>query len=663
MIPRSPTPSFVPNGTDYAATEAEWRQWYQAININNKRGGRFVAMYRGSKGAGLRKGWNETENTLTGEEAKDKLRLGMNIGLAAGSGNLYIFDFDEDAERGHECDRIAGTMYTYRDNATDRAKFIFQCPDPLPRRKSQTGVELLGWTRGQKHTQGVIAGVHNSGVPIRWGGNQVVTLDRDTVAALWNDWTGEELFPAESERRTLEPGSADLETVASALEHIDPWDLPYDGPSSWISVLGALHDTFGDDAYDLACQWGDEGVEERWDSFGGAGEHGATVGTIYYLARKRGWQRPQNSFLQDLRRTRLWLHTEHAAQRIKDAGLRISTGIKILDALYEICEEWGKRIVWPGLRTWATRAAVAYQTLQKCTEKLAEAGLIEIRKGEKRGEVTRIVAKLDHPPQIKVQKLDQYSSSSGIYTDQVHTTVEQSDLVLESYSLYRTNDLFRNNHAAYRKRNPNGFRPLGESCLLAISLLADGDLSVAEIAQERGMSSGTIRTALYRAHDQGIVSVDKSGRSYSFSLAEDWEDSLRLLLPNVTSYGVQLRRELQAAEDKLKFAERSGDEKRIERSAAAYNQVAGLVTDKENPAQFVSETVRPTRTYIQLDKAEQDREVADLRKQLRQMAENRIAADQARYYMELAGYSAQEITVASKGLVWSGGIYATPSRT
>ena len=82
------------------------------------------------------KGWNQTANTLCADDALGHLHRG-NVGLAAGTGNLYIFDFDGNADRGHECPQLGGGMYVCRNNAPDRAKFIFTCDELIPTRPRQ----------------------------------------------------------------------------------------------------------------------------------------------------------------------------------------------------------------------------------------------------------------------------------------------------------------------------------------------------------------------------------------------------------------------------------------------------------------------------------------------------------------------------------------------
>lgn len=270
------------------------RHWSQVVNILAKRGGLFAVIKTGSKQP-TRTGWNQTRNGLDGEQAKQHLKSGDNITLLCGTGNLYAFDFDRAADRGHECAQLAGGLYIYRDNAPDKAKFIFSCPDPIPTRlKSKScGIDLLGINATGSHWSCVIAGTHSSGAPIVWGGHTLPVLAADTVASLWEEWTEEELFP---EERSHDPNptyaDADLMRVADALQYVDPDVMDY---NEWIAIIAAVHDTFDGaaDALDLVDRWaqGKPGeVEKKWRSFDRTfSGRSATLDGLFYRARMAGW--------------------------------------------------------------------------------------------------------------------------------------------------------------------------------------------------------------------------------------------------------------------------------------------------------------------------------------------------------------------------------------
>lgn len=274
--------------------------WERLIDQLDALGVRFVAIKRGTK-LPTKKRWNETKNTINGIQAKKYLANGHNISIAAGTGNelkAYLADFDRDADRGHECAQLDGGFYTYRSNAPHKGKFIFLSPDTIPTRlKSKShGIDMLGLNSNDTHWQGVIAGIHDSGAPVLVGGHMLPALPGDTVSALWEEWTGRQLFaPARDESDTDTVYDADLATVADAFEYADPHDMEMDY-GSWIGIIAAVHDAFGDDALDLVVDWADGKpgeVEAKWRTFDRAYTgKGATLKSLFYFARRGGWVDP-----------------------------------------------------------------------------------------------------------------------------------------------------------------------------------------------------------------------------------------------------------------------------------------------------------------------------------------------------------------------------------
>jgi putative DNA primase/helicase len=90
-------------------------------------------------------------------------------------------------------------------------------------------------------------------------------------------------------------GGSDLETVAAALNFVNPWAIDY---AEWVAVLMAIHAEFGMTGLSMAAAWADgkDGeVESKFLSFkpSGNGSGRVTLGTVFHLAEKHGWQRPQ----------------------------------------------------------------------------------------------------------------------------------------------------------------------------------------------------------------------------------------------------------------------------------------------------------------------------------------------------------------------------------
>lgn len=86
---------------------------------------------------------------------------------------------------------------------------------------------------------------------------------------------------------------AEMADVQAALAMIDPWSVTY---TEWVEILMAIHHEFGDGGLALAENWGDgyqQEVERKWRSFkkGGNTSGAVTIGTVFALAKERGWRR------------------------------------------------------------------------------------------------------------------------------------------------------------------------------------------------------------------------------------------------------------------------------------------------------------------------------------------------------------------------------------
>ncbi len=92
--------------------------------------------------------------------------------------------------------------------------------------------------------------------------------------------------------RLSKRGSTDESRIRDALDHLNPWAIDYD---EWVSVLMALHSELGQSGLTLAESWaaGQPGeVEHKWRSFDANGNVSGkvTIGTLFALAKERGWQ-------------------------------------------------------------------------------------------------------------------------------------------------------------------------------------------------------------------------------------------------------------------------------------------------------------------------------------------------------------------------------------
>lgn len=91
-----------------------------------------------------------------------------------------------------------------------------------------------------------------------------------------------------------QPGNADEQDIMNALKVIDPWGITYD---QWLAVLMGIHSEMpGDRGLALAEQWADGRngeVEDKWRGFRQLGntQGRVSVGTLFALAKERGWER------------------------------------------------------------------------------------------------------------------------------------------------------------------------------------------------------------------------------------------------------------------------------------------------------------------------------------------------------------------------------------
>jgi len=554
-------------------------QWQQIISITGKRDGRYVEIKRGSK-LPARTGWNQTDNTLSAKQAKAHIANGYNIGLATGAGGLYVIDFDNDAERGHECDQLSGGLYTHRANAPHKAKFIFSCPDPIPTRlKSKThGIDLLGINANGTHAQAVIAGIHDSGLPILWGGHTVPVLPADTVAALWEEWTGAELFATENEER--EPSAtyagADLARVADALKYVDADAIDY---TQWQGIIAAIKDAFGDEALDTVVDWanGKPGeVEAKWHTYDReyTGKR-ATLKSVFYLARKGGW--PDVWLQEQLRDYRQWLASPDAIEKLKEDGFKNpEQARKLLDTILQKCEEMGSLSIAPGYAYLSKHSSIAKGGIGAYLARLFTAGYINLKMGKEAGEAT-VIELLPNPVLHNLN-----SSSSCSYTVQV----VQNWII---YREHRPSEAFMNNHYAYKStRTQATLPPLGNNGLGAMLALLDGAVTIKEAAAAVGYSYDAMARTMRRYVDCGLVHVDRGVRGLkSYSLKEDWREILKANIPLMPTYAVQLVRHVAALKSRECIKRFYGEDEKADKAKAELERMQALLAKVKAEAGIV----------------------------------------------------------------------------
>jgi hypothetical protein len=574
MMATTPTPT----------AGALWaRQWRQILSITGKREGRYVEIKRGSK-LPTRKGWNQTENTLSAKQAKAHIANGYNIGLATGSGGLYVIDFDNDAERGHECDQLSGGLYTYRANAPHKAKFIFSCPDPIPTRlKSKAhGIDLLGINANGTHAQAVIAGFHDTGAPILWGGHTVPVLPADTVAALWEEWTGAELFapgprglPEEREPSATYAG-ADLARVADALRYVDADAIDY---TQWQGIIAAIHDAFGDEALDTVVDWanGKPGeVEAKWHTYDReyTGKR-ATLKSIFYLARKGGW--PDVWLQERLREYRQWLASPDAIEKLKEAGFKnAEQARRLLDTMLQKCEEMGSLSIAPGYAYLSKHSTIAKGGIARYLARLFATGWLNLQMGKEAGEATVI--------ELLPKSVCRNVNSIPTTGTTVHVATNWN-----IYREFRPSEAFMNNHYAYSStRTKATLPPLGNNGLGALMALLDGPITTKGVAEAVGHSYRAMARTLSRYEANGVVCVEVGERGLkTYTLKENWRDILKANIPLMPTYAVQLVRQVDALKSRESILLFNGDDEKADKVGKEYLRMAALLAKVKAEAGIV----------------------------------------------------------------------------
>ena len=513
------------------------RHWRQAIGVLHKRDGRFVEIVRGAKNP-VMPGWNQTENTLSANEAMSLLNKGRNVGLATGSGNLYIFDFDDSAERGHESDHLSGGLYFYRSNAPQKAKFVFQCEEALPtRHKNSHGIELLGLNGNGTHAQGVIAGLHTSGAPIVWGGHCVPVLDADTVAELWKEWTDSDLFAPEPVER--DPQTYDLPSVArlaDALKHIDPNSIDY---NTWQGIIAAIHDTVGDAALPAVIDWADGKpgeVEKKWISYSRpySGPK-RTLLTVYYLARKGGWVDPTYvaDTTLDLSGLQPWAGSAACLALFKQRGISRPSGLQeTLGHLVRLAHDRNSHKVYISCRELANMIGTSAMSISRRLQKMADINIVTLTTQGK-GQI------VDFTPIL----LDRSVTVSSYKEEMEEGVTLRSS---EFWGRHTGDDAFKSYPYAYAvKRRMNDKSPLmtslGAAGYLLWPRLEQGG-TLKELAEMSGLSVATVRAAVKKFLSCGLLEVDESDREKAYVLVANAEEKLDELRPHmVTAFVGQMR--------------------------------------------------------------------------------------------------------------------------
>jgi hypothetical protein len=191
--------------------------------------------------------------------------------------------------------KYAAFIYTTPSHtpANPRARVLFVLDQPIYQAQNYTtAVSALLWIFGTADRQckdccRFFYGSRNC--DFEWLDN-VLPLEKIKEIIAQYKSTGE-VIKKTHERKNYKP-TADQQEVADALKKIPAWGIDYD---QWLSVLMAIHHTFGDAGLQLAKSWGegvDGEIERKWRSFKRSGnESGAvTANTLFKMALNHGWK-------------------------------------------------------------------------------------------------------------------------------------------------------------------------------------------------------------------------------------------------------------------------------------------------------------------------------------------------------------------------------------
>ena len=148
---------------------------------------------------------------------------GGSAGLVGGSlsSGLVIWDLDQGYQAWAEhFPHLATSPTVIRRNAPDKGKVILRVRDRIPTSRAVKAEDGKGnmseMLAGGK--QGVVVGVHPSGVRYEMTAGELVTVSFDELAGAWLEWTGSELRPVGAERPSLASGGGTVATVATSAD-------------------------------------------------------------------------------------------------------------------------------------------------------------------------------------------------------------------------------------------------------------------------------------------------------------------------------------------------------------------------------------------------------------------------------------------------------------
>jgi len=552
------------------------------IDLLESMGFSFVLVGAGDKRP-VKAAWQTFSETP--DAAQAHVLAGGNLGVHLGklSGGMVAVDVDKGLA--HVLDSIpelAGTLQSYRDNATDRRKFFLRIDGDLPLATSYktdlVQIDLLSSTKKGTDKQAVVLGTHPSGAQYRLSGDALLTVDGATFAGWWQRLTGKNLtsencnssHEQSTAKQDVDPDSL-IGKVKAAWQILDVFahfGLAAQGtrqePDGQTRVLdngGLIVSADGELWFNHSAQMGGN-LFNAWQ-YGQTGGQTADIadGEFWPILREMadlkgieyetGWRtRDPEEVQEDMRRRRTWLHHADGTEALRDIGfVRVEGPRKTFDALLARCEEHGTDKVCVGLRRIGEWTNQNHQTVRNHLELFAGAGWV--------------VVDTDHSPWLltiaPVPYLDTFSNSTA-------KEVSNYGTGREFYGDNRADDAFLINHAAYKKRRAAADLPalpsLGQSSLLVLShLVAYGDRDRAQLRHATGLGEQAVGKATRRLEEYGIVEVvsERSRGAKVYDLADGWKARIEELRPYLVTDGTQDRRIHDNAYNRVAWAHAQKD--------------------------------------------------------------------------------------------------------
>lgn len=562
----------------------------------------------------VRGGWQKSPVSLS--EALDWARRGGNVGLLGGSGGLILLDADANADQVVAAEpRLRETVRIFRQNATNRAKWIVRIDGDLPPSAKQHGVlEVLA-----AGTQGVIVGRHASGARIEHAGDHIVTLTIDDVRRLWRKMTGEELGytrrpedapPPDAEavqrsmalaERVLELGGVEhaawreYEGGRKAVLHkcpFNPPDDPHPDDEAAVIVIGA-DGRIGATCHHARCQ------ERIQQAGGGWTLLKELVGYTPEPTPDHERARTQIEYLREyVRTTDFAEHVPLTKQAINGYRTR-DTDVAVADAILDIAHLHGRLtglvLPWRKLRLLTNLGSV--NTAGKALDRLTDWFVVEepqrddglrrysihpslIAWTEEQIDVAQIARNIAH-----IENTTHSDNMRAIYATSPLTTHRSRDAFTSTLrpmteeELQRRIDERQERIAAgedvkpieprrYRRRLAALLPALGRAALRLIDALATsgGQVERKTLREYLNLSSSSLSRAVARAAELGLVSADRR----TVKLHEQWSDLVDAFEPYMPTAGRAVDREISDLNAAIRYAQKQSrqkdaDHRRLER--------------------------------------------------------------------------------------------------